>query len=210
MKKRIIPVLLIMVLVITMFTPFSMAASKTKKMTLYDVVKSGKYAYAGTDNAIYKVNIKTGKVRKLKTFGKDTYFGGMRYYKGYLYYLVDDDSLNACLYRVNVKSGKIKRLAQYSEASISFAIRKSKIYYMAEDEIGHKYKRVMKLNGKSKKKSSYKVSNSWKNTNSSKYKLYEDESQYDWESETGFVDVFLKTPSVIVFLESIDAEDYVG
>lgn len=209
MKKRIIPILLIMVLVITMFTPFSMAASKTKKMTLYDVVKSGKYAYAGTDNAIYKVNIKTGKVRKMKSFGEDTYFGGMRLYKGYLYYLVDDDSLNSNLFRMNVKTGKIKRLVSYSEANIQFAIRKSKIYYMVEDEIGHKYKRVMKLNGKSKRKSSYKVSNSWKKTNSSKYKLYEDKSQYDWESNTGFVDVFLKTPSVVVFLESIDANDYI-
>ena len=88
MKKRILPIIMIMVLVITMCTPMSFAASKkkTQKLAATKVIKfvnkgQGKLSYKlvsakkGKKNfkKYIKVNSKTGKVTVKKGLKKGIY-----------------------------------------------------------------------------------------------------------------------------------------
>ncbi len=151
----------------------SYAASGTKKMTLYtDVIKSGKYAYCCTYNGIYRVNLKTKKVKQI--LKDDGTFDvnppdSMKLYKGYIYYTTAAP-MGSTLGRVKT-NGKNNRLL----ASIwDYAISKNKIYYTGydfENENPDGIKRVMSLNGKNEKKCSYEVINKYKRSNKKGYKV---------------------------------------
>ena len=185
MKKRLCAVFIIMTLLVSCFTSMAFGASGTKKMTYYgEVIKKGNTVYCNATVGIYKVNLKTGKVKALKEydpvgaiqFGNGA--GGMKLYKGYLYYM-EAGAIGAGLCRVKV-TGKAKpqNLLRYVNFNASrFAISKGKIYVEGIDRDSFKnVKRVMKLNGKNAKKTKYKVYNSFKPTNKKGYTIQTVES----------------------------------
>ena len=172
MKRRIVSLLLITVLVFGCSTTVSFGASKKKKMTVYyQVCKVGSIAYCCTGGGsegggLYKVDLNTGKSI---TVYDDVICeaGGMKAYKGYLYF-IDYGDISGDLYRVKISDNKVKRLASVVN---EYAISKKKIYYVSYGGISSskEKKRVMKLNGKVKKKSSYKVANKYKASNAKGY-----------------------------------------
>ncbi len=194
MKKRIVSILLIMVLVLSMATTMSFAASKNKKMTAYtQCIKSGNTVYCLTFDGIYKVDIKKGKVTK---FAEGGYFGciNMKLYKGYLYYVTSAQNGNDYLYRVKVKNKKRYKLVGAPTDVLDYAVTKSKIYYSYTDESVEKsYYKEMKLNGKSKKNSKYMAVLTEKESNASGYSVIENYSG-------GKFYVYLKTPTKIFHL----------
>lgn len=215
MKKRILSIVLIMTLFISLAAPMSFAASgKTKKMKVYSVVKKGDYCYCNPDGGrkIYRTNVKTGKIKKYKIpcWGANN----CKIYKGYLYYVgtvdLDDDALyDFPLYRMNLKTGKSKKLfvaknAHYDE-NFRYAISKSRLYVyyrpLNEDfDVIRTVKKVMKLNGKAKKNTKFKIKQVFRESNAKGYSLYYDESKLD-ESGEGWIKVYLKTPGRKIFLK---------
>ena len=112
-------------------------------MKVYDyVLKSGNYAYCAVSNdAIYKVNLKTKKVTCLTKVTEVVY--AMKKKGRYLYYI--ESTMGGYRFnRVNVKSGKRQRLGRYYE----YVISGTKIYYNGW---------VSRLNGSSTKKSNIPI-----------------------------------------------------
>ena len=163
MKRRIVSLLLITVLILGCFTTVSFGASKKKKMTVYyQVCKVGDVAYCSSEHGLFKADLKNGK--SITVYDEVICeAGGMKEYKGYLYF-IDYGDISGDLYRVKISNNKVQRLASVVN---EYAISKKKIYYVGYANIeGSKVKkRVMKLNGKGKKKSSYKVANKYKASN---------------------------------------------
>ena len=170
--RRLLATVLMTALVFTSFTVVSFGGSGTKKMTVYDeVVVSGNYAYCSAAPGIYRVNLKTNKVKRI--VDNSEYYTitgplfGMKVHKGYLYYM-GTGGIGSPLHRVKKSGGKTKYLCVVDD----YAIKKGKIYYQAFDVDKDKsVKKVMKLNGKNKKKSSYKVKNKYKKSNKKGYKV---------------------------------------
>lgn len=183
MKKRMIAVVIMLSLILSCFTIVSFGASGTKKMTTYNVIKKKNTVYCAAHRGVFKVNLKTGSVKQL--YNRDAISaaanGGtysMKLYKGYVYFLEGGPMLNT-LRRVKTKGGKAKKLADIPN---SYAIKKNKIYYSGfNTKKGKLYDGVMKLSGKSKKKSKYKAKTTNKETNSPGYyinNVYEGELWY--------------------------------
>lgn len=173
----------------TCVTDKTYAASKTKKMKVYSsVYKSGKTVYCCSTKGISKVNLKTGKVKLLKD-AVDYHFHGFSYMKKkgkYLYYFSEGSwGGDTKLYRMNVKTGKTKKIISgYPNKRIAYienyVISGKKIYvsgYKMGDmnDLGKPVKLKMKLNGKSKKKTSVKAKMIKKRTNAKGYKVVEKE-----------------------------------
>lgn len=172
LTRMVTAVIMITVLIITMSAPQAQAASgKTKKMTVYDeVIVKGKYAYVSARLGIYKVNLKSGSARRIvkaemPEFNRKP--SGMKLKRGYLYYFSGTGALNDdTLYRIKTSGKKNKRLADAQ----AYAVGKKKIYYITYGLNPYKYKKKqMKLNGKSKKASRYKVKNKYKKSNKKGY-----------------------------------------
>ena len=99
-----------------------------------------------------------------------------------------------------VKTKAKKKLAYASY----YAIKGKKIYVNADRLKGDKVKtskRVMKLNGKSKKKTKYKVKNVYKDTNVSGYYVTDDVDWDDYYDQPA--NYYLRTPSGYILLESL-------
>lgn len=202
---------LIFILILAVAVAFSFAvpaesvsaASKTKKMSVYDCIKSGDTVYCTNDHYIFKVDLKTKNVTIL-TGGKC--YPNMLKLKGkYLYYRDSHQGFavkgyTGELYRINVKTKAKKKLAYASY----YAIKGKKIYVNADRLKGDKVKtskRVMKLNGKSKKKTKYKVKNVYKDTNVSGYYVTDDVDWDDYYDQPA--NYYLRTPSGYILLESL-------
>ena len=179
------------------------AASKTKKMTVYYCIKSKSTVYCSNANHIFKVNLKTKKVTIL-TGGK-CYPGNLKLKGKYLYYQdiqqgFDENGYAGYLYRINVKTKAKKKLA----GATDYAIKGKKIYVTADKIKGDNSikttKRVMKLNGKSKKKTKYKAKNACKQTNAKGYYVTDD---IDWDDFDQPANYYLRTPSGYILLESL-------
>ncbi|MGI6765686.1 MAG: hypothetical protein ACOX4R_00565 [Lentihominibacter sp.] len=212
MNKRITKALLIIISFIVAAT-FSLvpvdsfAASKVKKSTVYSCIKSKNVVYCENDFRVFKVNLDTQDVQVmaddkyredpeyLKLKGNYLYYMGLNPYE----YCVND------LYRVNIKTFQKKRLASNVMA---YAISGSKIYYVTENyDTGKRTKRVMKLNGKSKKKTKYSAKMSDKYTNAGGYYVWDDyDSSLDWgdEPEDEWCNYYLATPNGDILLESVE------
>lgn len=215
-KRKFLSVVIMMALIITMFTPMSFAASKAKKTTVYkNVVKSGNTAFCSTlSGDLYRIDLKTRKAVKIKQ--KYYYAHDLKVHKGYVYYIasredINSDSWDGYICRVNIKTGKVKKLAGISDCkSLRYAISKSKIYYVYKKDISSKktrtYKKVMKLNGKSKKKSRYNVKVTRKPSNAAGYSHYIDYSEADYLGY-GLVRTYLKTPAGKIFLVEMTADN---
>ena len=202
-KGLAIALMLIVAAAFTLAPQQSFAASKTKKMTVYNVaIKSGNKVYCnGTEN-IYRVDLKKKKVLKrlhteesvvedvkaMKKKGKYVYFLFESYY----------DKERMDLYRVSIYGGKEKRLAKNVCA---YAISDGKIYYThfkKWNDYGNpvgKTNKVMKLNGKSKKSTRYKVKMKEKSSNAKGYKI-----KYTYKKNSEKYKVWLKTPRKKIYL----------
>ncbi len=178
--KRLVCLGVMLTLVLGCFTTVSFAASsKTKKMTAYtECVKSGNYVYCNTPSGIYKINIKNNKKSRIAKVGYPSYegFAGMKLKNGYIYYSYVGMEGEMALYRVKTNGKSRKELASFYdgyEDGPQFAISGKKIYYKGYSNYGctKKFKKKMKLNGKSKSKSSYNVKTKYAKTNKSGYRV---------------------------------------
>ena len=180
----------------------------------YDVIKKGKYVYCCAYNGIYRVNIKTGgKKRIVKEKAPGIHRpSSMVLYKGYLYY-IDEAVIGASLYRVKT-TGKNKK---FLASVYNFAVKKSGIYYTAPNRDFDKVvKRKMKLNGKNKRKSAYRVKTKYKRSNNRGYYVKDKvtvlSKEYDYELEGYWkktrTDEYLITPSNRIKLCSYTDDDF--
>lgn len=190
------------VLMLTLCTPMSFAASNTKSATAYSCIKEKNTAYVTTYSAIYKVNLKTKKAKKLVSVsGGDIDF--LQKKGKYLYYGTLGGGYEFQLSRVNVKTGKTKLIAEsvaYGKLDTKctgYVVKDSKIYYSEPKANYKKSKKVcVKLNGKSKKSTKYKAKMKHKVSNAKGYRLSKKEvSQEPYE-----VKYYLKTPKGRIYL----------
>ena len=201
--RSLIASLLIALMVVSLSAPEAVAkSSKTKTITAYrQVVVNGNYAYCAAYDGLYKVNLKT-ETKKLMVPAApdaDSSVGRMKIYKGYLYYVDWSNQLYAKLHRIKLSGKNKKFLANI----VDYAISNNKIYYIAETKYEKRIKKSMKLNGKGKKKSSYKVVLKEKKSNKAGYYISsvltkkvphydEDLGVYDYDE---YYTEYLVTPS---------------
>lgn len=187
--RTLIASLLMALMVVSLSAPEAMAKSKTKTMTAYDqVIVNGGYAYCAAYDGLYKVNLKT-ESKKLLVPAADpearTTVGEMKIYKGYLYY-TNGGVVSPKLYRIKL-SGKNKK---FLGNIVNYAISNGRIYYTTRSKSGKILKKSMKLDGTNKKKSSYKVKMTYKNSNKSGYHIDQVLTQSDphYDEITGLYD----------------------
>ena len=191
MKKRLAAFIMALA-VAAAFIPVGTMAASSVKMTAYDqVLKSGSNVYCAGGEGLYKVKVKNGKVvskkllDKAETFGAYSYYSGMKKKGKYIYVQSSSEGTIFGLIRVRITDGKVKVLSsQNDKGQIDYVIKKSKIYY--KGHYGGK-KKVMKLNGKNKKKTSVKPVMKHKKSNAKGYSVIMTEN--DVKATT-----YLKTP----------------
>lgn len=188
--SRITAVLLIVLMIVTAFTPEAMASSgKTKKMTVYtQVIVKGNYAYCIARLGLYKVNLKTGhKKRLVKNMMPEVDSGSVvtiKLHRGYLYYEAAGALCDNGLCRIKTSGKKDKYLGDV----YNYAIKKNRIFYTtygASDSV--KKKKQMSLNGKHKRKSKFKVKNKYRKSNKKGYYvetvLLDETEDYDFDMD---------------------------
>ena len=202
MHKRIMSFLLVLMIAVAFLPAEASAASGKVKMTGCDqVLKSGNIVYCAGSEGIYQVGVdNAGRVTNVRmlhrseTMGNYSYFYGMKLKGKYLYaqYMTEGTPFGLC--RVHVATGKYKTLASVNDkGSVEYAIKGKKIYFKAKSS---KKGKVMKLNGKSKKKTSTKPKMIHVNSNDPGYSLIIAEQEishpdYDEYLET----TYLRTPA---------------
>ena len=197
-KTRIAVIFALIAALILSSTGSAFAASKTKKMTVYnEVIKSKKYVYCAAGDGIYKINLKTGSKQKLVK--NDAYpfdgVGSMKLYKGYLYYLTEGNGIaSPSLYRIKTNGKGKKKL----DSADRYVIKKKKVYYTKRvgDSYNKSVKRQMNLNGSKKKKSSYKVKSTFKESNATGYYIKQ------VESGSGVYSDYLVTPDKQILIST--------
>ena len=191
---RIMVVIMVAMMIVVGAMPEVMAgSSKTKSMTKYDrVIVKGHIAYCCDGYNVFRVNLKTNKVKKLTK----TMFSvhGMKYYKGYIYYEEWGGGTGNTIYRVKARGGGRKKLASQN-GSDDYVITKSKIYY---DTYGgwnsdKRHLKQMNLNGTGKQKSKIKIKNKSKDSNKSGYSVaVKESSNFDWwDDGKGYANSYL-------------------
>lgn len=162
MKKKLTVVAVALAVALVCVPASALASPKVKMTTYYGAVKSGNVVYCASPGwGIYKATVKNGKVVKKKWLLKETYawwegtdIGDMKKKGNYLYFIEYTEGTVSHLVRLNVKNGKCKTIAHNVSA---YAIKGKKIYAeITNPDTLKKSYRVMKLNGKSKKKTSVK------------------------------------------------------
>ena len=111
----------------------------------------------------------------------------------YLYYVHGSEGTYWELQRTNVKTGKTKTLGKMCT---DYAIRNGKIYgefWKVTDDDEKPYYRVMKMNGKNKKKTSKKPAMKTKKTNAKGYSV-------KYKERGSYVKTYLKTPKKTYYL----------
>ena len=177
MKQRMLAALLALAMTVAM-VPGAFAADKSKSvsMTAYnEVSKEDSTVYCIGYSGLYKVKLKKGKPVSKKRL--DPYCGGqMKKKGGYLYYIATPASgLWSELRRVKISTAKGKKLVG-GDGDLYYAIKGEKIYYRMVDEYNRTTKKVMKLNGKGKKKTSVKAVTKVKRSNAKGYSVKSSES----------------------------------
>ena len=200
-KHHSVLVVIMIVVLLTTVVPVSSVSAKTKtmKMTLYDqVIKKGKYAYCCDKGLIYKVNLKTNKVKKL--IKSPNYRSNMKLYKGYIYY--NDFTWGSSIHISRVKTnGKANKYLAWQTDEMGYVIKGKRIYYrdIEWNEDTDEESRVtysIKLNGKNRKKVKYRVKPIYKNTNKKGYKvIVKRSSDFDDFDGTGYMISYLKKPN---------------
>lgn len=197
-KKKLVSCVLALAVAIAFMPTSAFAASKAKS-TVYDqVYKTGSTVYCVGAKGIYKVKVKKGKLKSSKliyrynddeVYYEDGHLFALKKKGSYIYFLNVSNGSSVKLWRVKT-SGKNKKCLAEAD---TYVIKGSKIYY--EDFDANK-KRVMKLNGKSKKKTKAKVIMVSKTSNKAGYKMVH-------RIKKGHVQDFLKTPKGTYYLGKI-------
>ena len=176
MKKKILACIMVLAIAVAFMPANTFAASKTATMKAYDqVIKSGNTVYCAGAEGLYKVKVKKGKVvskkviSRAESFGAYSYYSGMKKKGSYIYAQVSTEGTPYYIDRIKTSSGAYTTLASANDQGpIDYAIKGKKIYYKAYDS---STKRVMKLNGKNKKKSSTKPIMKHKKSNAKGYSV---------------------------------------
>lgn len=176
MKKEILSCILVLAIAVVFMPANTFAATKSVKMMTYDqVVKSGNTVYCAGAEGIYKVKVKKGKVVSKKiivraeSFGAYSYYSGMKKKGKYIYVQSSSEGTLFSLIRVKASNGKCKCLASLNDkGSVNYVIKGKKIFYKGE---WGKTKKVMRLNGKAKKKTSTKPIMKHKRSNAKGYSV---------------------------------------
>jgi Tol biopolymer transport system component len=199
--KRITTVLLA-VMIALVFSAVSTlevsAASRTIKMKTYDdVIKSGNTVYCNTSDGIYKVNAKSGKAVRLVKRNPEKSIWEMKKKGKYIYYKMTDED-TVYLYRIKITGGKAKKLYNGDSEKwiMSYVISGKKIYYTENRyESGNDkcYNKVMKLNGKSKKKTGVIAKEICKMTNKKGWSIKE-------KYKGKYIYSYLKTPNKTILI----------
>ena len=93
----------------------------------YDCVVKGKYAYCTNYHRLFRVNINTGKVKRLATTRRG-YIDHLVVKGNYIYYSDHGNgSPDTEITRINLSTGKRQILAKNADAT--FVVKGSKIYY---------------------------------------------------------------------------------
>lgn len=170
---------LILMIAVALFCSFILTQTPshaaTKPTKVYNqVIKSGNNVYCIAGTGIFKVNLKSGNIKKIvKSPGDYGHYRQMCKKGKYLYYIKGGTDVRADLYRVSINGGKTKHLAgniNKGRFVMKYMIKKKRIYYTEHnDGSGKNTTKKMKLNGKSKKKTKTKVRWAKKKTNCSGY-----------------------------------------
>ena len=172
------------------------AAGKTKSMTSYFCVKKGNIVYCANYEALYRVDLKTKKVKKIAT--DPGYIEDLKIKGNYVYYAEAGSGVSTSqICRVNIKTEKrqilVKNVQQF------YAISGNKIYYTKGTFPGGKLKiksYCMKLNGKSKKACKVKIKRKVKESDTKGYKVFRKKTKEEY-----LYDFYLQTPTSSIFLE---------
>lgn len=202
--KKILIALFTLILTMILVPAGAFAAEKTVKSTMYEIFKSGKTVFVTGSQGLYKVKLRNGKPvskKKLVKPGKDYGFDHFLIKGKYIYFKKSKGSATSkvYLYRVKKTGGKAKKLAtmkQFAEVAV-----KKKIYYTypgdETDEDGMvltTYRKVMKLNGSSKKNTDITAVEKDKYYNVKGYK-------FAFKATKKYVITYLKTPKGKIALE---------
>ena len=209
MKKKL-TVMAVALAIALVCVPATALASSKAKMTTYDgAVKSGNTVYCASPGwGIYKATVKNGKVVKKKWLLKETVgwgagsdIGHMKKKGNYLYFIEYTEGTVTHLVRLNVKNGKCKTIAHNVTA---YAIKGKKIYaQITNPDTLKKSYRVMKLNGKSKKKTSVRPVMKTEYSHKGYSTSYKEKGKY--------IRTYLKTPKGKYYIgkvRSMDSFDY--
>jgi hypothetical protein len=197
MKKRSTSILVIMilaaVLILSSITT-SFAGDGPVTMTLYnDVVKKGNYAYCCDEWSLFKVNLKTGKVKRLTS--KNVPIGDISVHGKYVYYMTYTTGTVAGVRRVR-NDGKYDKELCFENELMGYVIIKSRIYYTYTDDNYNYVMKSMKLNGTNKKTSYYDIKNTSKRSNAKGYKVIKvKSSSFDPYEGKGYETFYLKKPN---------------
>jgi len=194
-KYRLVLLVFIIAALVTTLVPvsFASAKTKTKKMKVYDqVIKKGKYVYCSDNYSIYKVNLKTNKVKRLT---KPSSAFTMKLHGQFIYYQKMTWGMSNYLCRVKT-SGKSNKVLVSKDDSLDYVISGKRIYYNTLDDDDKRRVYSIKLNGKNKKRANCKVKRIDKKTNKKGYKVINKESSdFDDFDGTGYVVSYLKKPN---------------
>lgn len=197
-RKRYVIVLSLIIALIFTSTVASFGASGTKKMTAYNkVVKKGNTAYCADNYAIYKVNLKTGGVKRLTGLNMAGMFG-MKLHKGYLYYEWYSNGTPLGLNRVKTNGKNNKMLVMGNEGPMMYAISGKKVYCQYYDGNMKKVRQSMTLKGKNIKKTSTKVKTTYKDSNAKGYTVITNETSGFGsyiDGGTGYAISYLRKPN---------------
>ena len=204
-KIRIVLIAAVLLVFVFASASVSFAASGTKRMTAYSCVKSGSTVYCSGLRRIYRVDLNTGSVGRMKK--PDNYAGVLRLKSGYLYCTGNGQSGDSgIIFRIDLKTGRydvLARKTRLKNGRNGFVISGSKIYYSTvsfKSGSAEYTNRVMKLSGKSKKTTSRKIKMTSKASNKRGYKVWRSEGYYVGDDYFPRFDYYLKTPSGSIFL----------
>ena len=195
--RRKAGLILIAFIVACSFMPVTASAAVPTSTTYDDVIKvSKKTAYCACAAGIYKVNLKTGKKKRLVKGNSFNHPGQMKKKGKYIYYIAGGTSDQyGWLRRVKVTGGKAKTLAggYVPYAVHEYMISGNRIYYGCyveyDDDSGEPYweGRVMNLNGSGKRALFLDFNSKRKRSNAKGYKVV-------YKEKNGGAKFYLKKP----------------
>ena len=190
--------ILVALMVAVMFFP-QPASAATKSMKVYNqTIKIKTYVYCTDEQNVFRISLKNGQVKMLtaNSYNSERTIYAMKSKGKYIYFIDGSDYMTgATIMRVKKSTAHSNRTLAHTDGLIAYAISKSKIYYRSDDG-----KRVMKLNGKSNKKTKVKAKMTQKNRNAKGYSVV---TYNDGDTFTSY----LKTPKKTYLLETMSVSD---
>lgn len=209
MKKRSL-LLLSAVFILTLIMTVNSAAAdtfastKSKKQDAFDCIKVKNTVYCRDSQKIFKVNLKTRKVKLLKKID----CGPMIKKGNYLYFATEYDYESSRVYRLNIKTGKGKYLTK-PLSLVDFTVKGKRLYYRYTASSGKKKCKYIPLSGKKKPKAArYPGGGKYRKSNVKGYSInWPDPLTVD---STVPYNYYLKTPKGKILLETVSTGPYIG